>query len=55
MLSEADAKGSIVCLTSPCSFTTGNGAETMTYLDGNVAPLDARLFDPAQLAYNVIP
>jgi hypothetical protein len=49
-LSEVDAKDSIVCLTSPCPFATGNGAETMIYPEGNITLLDAHLFDPAQLA-----
>jgi hypothetical protein len=50
MLSEVDAKGSIVGLTSPRPFATDNGAETMIYPEGNMTLLDAHLFDPAQLA-----
>jgi hypothetical protein len=50
VLSEVDAKGSIVRLTSPRPFATDNGAETMTYPEGNITLRDARLFDPAQLA-----
>jgi hypothetical protein len=33
----------------------GNGAETMIYPDGNITLLGAHLFDPAQLAQNLIP
>jgi hypothetical protein len=33
----------------------GNGAETIIYPEGNITLLDAHLFDPAQLAQNLIP
>jgi hypothetical protein len=33
----------------------GNSAETMIYPEGNITLLDAHLFDPAQLAQNLIP
>ena len=42
-LSEVDAKANIVDLTSPRPFGTDNGAETMTYPEGNITPLDACL------------
>jgi hypothetical protein len=50
LLRKVDAKGSIVCLTSPRPFATGTGAGTMIYPKGNITLLDAHLFDPAQLA-----